>query len=317
MANVSFTGSCLETVTSETRECLAYVHYGSEQKQVAQLRFCLRVQAKDEDNESAGPQTDSGAASGANTPVHQIEAQVCPLQLSNDNLTGAVWGYDAFLNYRVRSDSSTAEKLCYRLMAEDASLRIFWDKKDLKDGEPWEKGFREGLQQSRKIMTLVSREAIASIKTLARGRQDNVLLEYELAIDNWETDDTFIVPVFVGEYISSGGQRALAKFSDFDVSAYPDFHSPTCSHRTIRETMGKLFQIQGIHLDPEDMISATKRIVACLGKGAQIESRPRVPTGLADTSQAPSAQAGQATNNLSDINSGDVTAGGSVCCNLS
>jgi hypothetical protein len=35
--------------------------------------------------------------------------------------------------------------------------------------------------------------------------------------------------------------------------------------------MGKLFQIQGIHLDPEDMSSATKRIVVCLRKGAQEE----------------------------------------------
>lgn len=68
-----------------------------------------------------------------------------------DSLPDAMEGYGVFLNYlnyRVGSDSSTAETLCFRLLAEYVSLRIFWDKKDLKDGEPWEKGFREGLQQS-------------------------------------------------------------------------------------------------------------------------------------------------------------------------
>lgn len=77
MANVSFTGSCLETVTSGAKECLLYVHYWSGQKQVAQLRFCLQVWAKEEDDEPSKPQKDSGAVSRASTPVHQIEAQRC------------------------------------------------------------------------------------------------------------------------------------------------------------------------------------------------------------------------------------------------
>lgn len=42
-----------------------------------------------------------------------------------------------------------------------------------------------------------------------------MLLEYELAVDKFEADAIFIVPVLVPEYNSSGGQLALAKFSDF------------------------------------------------------------------------------------------------------
>ena len=82
-----------------------------EQTQVAQLRFRLMVRAEETEDKLSDRQTDSGAVSGASTPVHQIEVDVCPLQL--DSPTDAVGGYDVFLNYRVLTDGdrSTAEKL--------------------------------------------------------------------------------------------------------------------------------------------------------------------------------------------------------------
>jgi hypothetical protein len=162
-------------------------------------------------------------------------------------------------------------------------LNIFWDKECLEDGAPWEECFKEGLKKSRKVITLISEKALGGFCDKALTGQDNVLMEWELAVDKLEAGESeYIVPVLVGEYISlADGSKALKKFGAFCGVAgkpWPDKLSTTCKTRTIKQTMQKLFQIQGIHLDPERISTASKDIQAALVRPPQkqLGSKPLV-----------------------------------------
>jgi hypothetical protein len=101
-------------------------------------------------------------------------------------------------------------------------------------------------------------------------------MEWELAVDKLEAGESdFIVPVLVGEYISlADGSKALKKFGAFGGVAgkpWPDEFSTTCKTRTIKQTMQKLFKIQGIHLDPEKVSAASKDIQAALVRTLQTQ----------------------------------------------
>jgi guanylate kinase len=189
--------------------------------------------------------------------------------------------YDCFVNYRVWCDRKPAETLYYALKAKGFSL--FWDKISLEDGAPWEDGFIKGLQKSRKILLLISEKALEGISDKASTQADNVLKEYELAVDKFEAGDkSLIIPLLLGEYIiapSSGdypSSSALKKFQAFTglpQKPWPECYSTTCKTRTIKQTMETIFSIQGIHIDPDSIPSSVDRICAALG---QDEKRKRM-----------------------------------------
>mmetsp|Transcript_36785 Transcript_36785/g.57522 ORF Transcript_36785/g.57522 Transcript_36785/m.57522 type:complete len:271 (+) Transcript_36785:1-813(+) len=196
----------------------------------------------------------------SSTSSSWISTELLELRIADEN------EIDFFINYRVRSDKDTAEKLCYRLLACQPPATVFWDKKDLKPGAPWCEGFTRGLKNSTYMLALISREAVSKIKSLQEGKQDNVLLEYELAVDRLEKDPHFILPIHVGEYTTPA---TLTKFKDFNPHNYPNHKSGSCQHRTIRETMSRLFAIQGIPLDPQDLQPCVDRIMGILDRGYQ------------------------------------------------
>jgi len=91
-------------------------------------------------------------------------------------------------------------------------LKVWWDKKCLLNGMPWEEGFCKGWIQSRAFVCLISAGAInhptnprSSFTTLLDGSPcDNVLLEHQLALelrDQGMLD--YIFPVFIGSENSS------------------------------------------------------------------------------------------------------------------
>jgi energy-coupling factor transporter ATP-binding protein EcfA2 len=180
--------------------------------------------------------------------------------------------YDVFVNYRVWCDRKPAETLYYALKAKGFS--VFWDKISLEDGAPWEDGFIKGLQKSRKILLLISEKALEGIIDNAPTQADNVLKEYELAVDKFEAGDkTLIIPVLLGEYITAStgddypSSTALKKFGAFaglPKKPWPECHSTTCKTRTIKQTMDKIFSVQGIHVDPDSIPSSVERICAVL-----------------------------------------------------
>jgi hypothetical protein len=178
--------------------------------------------------------------------------------------------FHGFVNYRVWCDKDVAEKLYYALKSEGSVM--FWDKACLKDGAGWEDGFVQGLQKSSKFVALISEKGLDGIIDNAATSQDNVLKEYELAVDKLEVDSKYIVPVLVGEYVRVDGADMLKKFNGFcglkgkdgELRKWPDKYSTTCKTRTIKQTMEKLFSIQGIHLDPQQIEIAVDRVRAAL-----------------------------------------------------
>ena len=115
-----------------------------------------------------------------------------------------------FLSYRVASDQKLVEQLYNRLLA--LKLRVWWDVKCLKPGQPWEDGFADGLFASSVFVPVLSKGALASFARLEAGsRCDNVLLEHLLALEQWERGKIrAIFPLFVGE--AQDGTTGLSNF---------------------------------------------------------------------------------------------------------
>ena len=90
--------------------------------------------------------------------------------------------YDVFLSYRVWCDAPFVEALYALLTA--AGLRVYWDKECLEGGKPWEKGFCNGLVNSRAFVPVLSSRALGSTASLkSDSRCDNVILEHRLALE--------------------------------------------------------------------------------------------------------------------------------------
>jgi len=163
-----------------------------------------------------------------------------------------VQAHDIFINYRVATDADLAEKIALSLnglkKSDGESFSVFLDKKCLNVGEDWEVGFLNGLQYSKLIVLLISEAGIQRIQQ-ADTRQDNVLLEYEYALDKLEKKEASLLPVLVGRVADDG---AFYDFNAFDTSKFPDapHHSPK-SDKNVRETMTALFRLQGIRLNPK------------------------------------------------------------------
>jgi serine/threonine protein kinase len=103
-------------------------------------------------------------------------------------LQGELPQHDVFLSYRVSSDSAHVKHL--HDMLEARGLNVWWDKKCLLPGQPWEEGFCAGLANSGHFVCLLSRGAVNSEKPWenfskleAGSRCDNVLLEWRLALE--------------------------------------------------------------------------------------------------------------------------------------
>ena len=121
-------------------------------------------------------------------------------------LVGDEAEYDVFLSYRVNSDYYHAEYMYDLLTAR--GLKVWWDKKCLAPGVPWEEGFCDGLVNSRAFVPLLSREAINSgnYEKQNFGHMtedspvDNVYLEYRLALElhHFRLLE-FIFPVLIGD----------------------------------------------------------------------------------------------------------------------
>ena len=104
-------------------------------------------------------------------------------------MVGEVPEFDVFLSYRVASDVKHVEYL-YNLLTE-RGIKVWWDKKCLLPGMPWEEGFCNGLIKSKSFVPLLSRNAIKNPsnfnmnfeKLTETSRCDNVYLEYRLALE--------------------------------------------------------------------------------------------------------------------------------------
>jgi len=109
-----------------------------------------------------------------------------------------------FLSYRVSSDAALVETLYDKLCAQ--GVDVWWDKKCLPPGQPWEEGFADGVMKAQIFVPVLSKAALAPFAALQPdSRCDNVLLEYRLALELKARGELqAIFPVFVGEIETVG-----------------------------------------------------------------------------------------------------------------
>jgi hypothetical protein len=130
---------------------------------------------------------------------------------------------------------------------------VFLDRQCLPDGEDYEIQFTSAIKNSSIIILLVSELAIAKIQN-ANEWADNVLLEYEYALEQQEAGEAVILPLLIPTTRVIEGETFISKFKKFSVDQYPDApHISPKSGKNIRATMKKLFSLQGIHIDVDNL----------------------------------------------------------------
>jgi len=205
--------------------------------------------------------------------------------------------FDVFISYRVATEKDVAEKIVFRLESQKPSgLKCWWDNKDLEGGVSWMDGVCGGLRKATHFVPLLSRQSLNPIKSLNSDAMDNMLMEIETAVDMMDTNPGFVIPLCIGEYIrvEEDSRLALLKFGEFDASQFPNVTSSTCSNRTIRQTIERLFSIQCIHVDPQDMTCPISRLTSLI-VGSQL------------TTVASSLAASEATDSVSNLRSGSAS----------
>jgi serine/threonine protein kinase len=143
--------------------------------------------------------------------------------------------FDMFLSYRYDSDFTHAEIL-YSLLVNEG-IKVWWDKRSLKPGEPWEVGFCKGLLKSNVFCLLVSKGAVSNFSDLcADSPVDNVLLEIMLALELYERGVVEkIFPLFIGEKDPGTGLYLKYTFHGEDACHPPSF--PNCIVNSIDERL--------------------------------------------------------------------------------
>jgi len=165
--------------------------------------------------------------------------------------------HDAFINYRVATEKDLSLKIFYALSLQKKTngeaLKVFLDRQCLPDGEDYEIQFVTAIKTSPVIILLISEAGISNIQN-ADQWQDNVLLEYELALAQYESENAVLLPLLVPTVRVIEGETFISKFKKFGTDQYPDApHISPKSGKNIRATMKKLFGLQGIHVDVDNL----------------------------------------------------------------
>ena len=153
--------------------------------------------------------------------------------------------YDVFLSYRVNSDLHHCE-LMYEMLTEKG-LKVWWDKKCLQAGMPWEEGFCEGLIKSRAIVALISRAGLKNFEQLRESSPcDYVLLEYRLALEFQSFDLLeFVFPVLIGDSsVEDTDPRACTYTDYFESNCSPN--CPDSIVTSVEENLRQLMYNQGL-----------------------------------------------------------------------
>ena len=227
--------------------------------------------------------------------------------------------YDVFLSYRVNSDASTAELLYDALTSH--GLKVWWDKKCLLPGEPWEEGFCKGLVSSTVFLPIYSKAAINHPTNLrqsfglltANSPCDNMYLEQRLAL---ELRDRGLIekifPVFVGEKQADGNhtryqfQADHPTLPDVRVAAVEDklighldgqgLGLPYHMDMTVADVIGAVTKYQGSFVEGSMAESFANAVVPAVTKMLPVRQRDAVvgngrvhSRGAARTRNSPSS----------------------------
>ena len=157
--------------------------------------------------------------------------------------------HSVFGSYRVASEGPLGNGLIEKLVdaiesgagekvdaPPSAAVTVFYDVRCLNTGESWELGLKNGLEGASLVMPLVSATALQGMIEHAATRRDNLLMEWEIALERQRNGQCLVLPIFV--------QLCDANFRE---SSYPD--TPHfLSKISIRSTLSALFKIHGVKL---------------------------------------------------------------------
>ena len=150
---------------------------------------------------------------------------------------------------------------------ESAAVTVFYDARCLNKGESWEAGLKNGLEGASLVMPLVSVGALQDMIDHAAKRRDNLLMEWEFALERQRRGLCLVLPIFVQDVCADGKPRHV----DFREAAYPE--APHfLSKISIRATLAAIFKIHGSKLtldrrgapDPaqlEEVVSEVRRLL--------------------------------------------------------
>eukprot|EP00040_Diaphanoeca_grandis_P013574 m.68693 g.68693 ORF g.68693 m.68693 type:complete len:1221 (-) comp23982_c0_seq1:202-3864(-) len=164
--------------------------------------------------------------------------------------------FHVFISYRVATEAALAREVVHVLndltVESDMFVVSYLDQKDIHSGSNWEESFLNGLNRSCMFVPLISAAGIQPIENVSMfdDKADNLLLEYETALRLHSKKQIGIYPLLVGTTDNDGNYVKFAP-ENFDVSRFPNGPSKTNRKAAVRETMRRLFKIQGDFISPE------------------------------------------------------------------
>jgi hypothetical protein len=157
--------------------------------------------------------------------------------------------YDFFISYRKSSEQDLANQLYFAInerLHDNArdypNLNCFVDSKCLVPGENWKEGYKEALKNSSVIIMLISEAAVSSFKKITEQTEDNVLHEWEMAIEYNKTMEKAILPIFVDRL---EGANNISRFK-FERD-YPNVKANN-TNITVKEIMNALLDLHGARI---------------------------------------------------------------------
>ena len=163
-------------------------------------------------------------------------------------------------------------------------MRVWWDKKCLEPGVPWEAGFCRGLIKSRSFLPIVSPGACGTWDQLAASSPcDNVLLEYRLALELQERSlIERVFPLFLGRRsepaAGAGCEQCEERYERYEFSGPSTCH-PTCVPKvavdSVELALHSMLEHEGLGLPLLDGVTVADVLKGvCKFQGFFVEGTP-------------------------------------------
>ncbi|KAJ3127419.1 hypothetical protein HK098_006408 [Nowakowskiella sp. JEL0407] len=185
-----------------------------------------------------------------------------------------VYDFDYFLSHRQNPDKDFATVLYYAtngLRLDENLVHTFWDSQCLVSGQRWEEGFVNALKQTKVVLLFCSEKCLERVLT-ADIDPDNMLLEWELALEMHFAEKMQLFPIFIGreqKVVVNGRTRSMnVPFDGFGM-AFPDSfhcHERSPGKRTVKQVMKEIFALQGEHMELTKIEVAKTKLLNILSK---------------------------------------------------
>ncbi|KAI9197285.1 uncharacterized protein BJ171DRAFT_602263 [Polychytrium aggregatum] len=185
--------------------------------------------------------------------------------------------HDLFLSYRVATDADTAREL--KQMLSLAALRrygkplaVFHDVDCLVDARDWRDGFLGALPKSKVVILLLSQASMDLMKDkVLSSQEDNVVLEIKTALDLKDANPALpVLPLGIATKETKDGVDVFTPFLPHKVSLPDD-----PAFASVKETLGRMNQIQMFGIRPDQMHQRVYRILNLLHP-VQVDSATKI-----------------------------------------